>query len=568
MKNNIMKWVFVSCLGCLAGTSCTDLLMEEHKNKVTAEFLYSNPEALERAVIALYSMERSKVSTNQDEAEPFIYVFDTGSDIDYFRSGSAAKFTRYDAGYTSKAKEIRDAWVKQYSIIGKCNQILAAIKEHGMNMEDPKIQRIMGETYLFRAHAYYFLWTKFGRLFITTEPIRYTEVGNIVCTPAPDEQVLKRIDDDLKDAMTYLTWEVPTENGTPLSGRFTKAVAKHLKVKMAMWEKDYETAKNTAEEVLARPEYGLMDEPGDVFNAANLNHKEALFTYQFLDGKGGGGSLSGGKYTGHRLNAFTVSAYGGSSGTGTWAFENGGFGWGRIFPNHYLLSLYDQNKDKRFKQFFRLYYVYSAGAGLPAGKVPGDICVPNTETKYYDVLHPQCEKYVDNRYTMTVPNQTNGFKDVIVYRLAETYILAAEAYMRLGDQANARRCYNKTWMRAGNDEEKRDITQQMIMDEHARELCMEGHRFTFLKRLGVDVLVKQVTTYGGDYTNKSGAAGKGLGANIPSPLKEFKNTWTAPKTGADRRYYFKADYANFPIPYEERQQMGPENFPQNPGYLE
>lgn len=568
MKTNIMKWALVACLGCLTGTSCTNLLMEEHKNKVTAEFLYSNAEALERAVIALYDKERSKVSTNQDEAEPFIYLFDTGTDIDYFRSGSAAKFTRYDSGFTSRAGEIRAAWVKQYSIIGKCNEILAAIKENGMDTEDPRIQRIMGETYMFRAHAYYWLWTKFGRLYITTEPIKYNQVNDIVCTPAPEEQVLKRINDDLNDAITYLTWEVPTENSSLLYGRFTKAVAKHLKVKMAMCGKDYKTATEEAEDIFARPEYGLMNEPKDVFNAANLNHKESLFVYQFLDGKGGGGSLSGGKFTGHRLNAFTVWAYGGSSGTGAWSFENGGFGWGRIAPNHYLFSLYDQEKDKRFKQFFRFYYTYAEGEGLPAGKVPGEICPVSSETKYYDVLHPQCEKFVDRRYTMTVPNQTNGFKDAIVYRLAETYILAAEAYMRLGDQTNARRCYNKTWMRAGNDEEKRDITEQMIMDEHARELCMEGHRFSFLKRLGVDVLVKQITTYGGDYTNKTGAAGKGLGANIKSPLKEFKSTWTAPKTAADRRYYFNANYANWPIPYEERLQMGKENFPQNPGYLE
>ena len=106
------------------------------------------------------------------------------------------------------------------------------------------------------------------------------------------------------------------------------------------------------------------------------------------------------------------------------------------------------------------------------------------------------------------------------------------------------------------------------MDEHARELCMEGHRFSFLKRLGIDILVRQVTTYGGDYTSKSGAAGKGLGANIASPVKGVKSNWTAPKTGADRRYYFNADYANWPIPYEERLQIGTDNFPQNPGYLE
>lgn len=118
-----------------------------------------------------------------------------------------------------------------------------------------------------------------------------------------------------------------------------------------MWEKNYQLAATEAEEIFARPEYGLMDEPKDVFNAANLNHKEALLVNQFLDGKGGGGTLSGGKYTGHRLSAFTVAAYGSSSGTGSWAFENGGFGWGRIFPNHYCCLCMIRRKISALNSF-------------------------------------------------------------------------------------------------------------------------------------------------------------------------------------------------------------------------
>ena len=117
MKNNILNLAIVFSLCFLSLVSCTDLLMEEHKNKVTAEFLYSTPEALEYAVIALYDIERSKVGTGQDASEPFVYLFDTGTDIDYFRAGAAAKFTRYDANFNSRAGDIRSVWVKQYSII-------------------------------------------------------------------------------------------------------------------------------------------------------------------------------------------------------------------------------------------------------------------------------------------------------------------------------------------------------------------------------------------------------------------------------------------------------------------
>lgn len=46
------------------------------------------------------------------------------------------------------------------------------------------------------------------------------------------------------------------------------------------------------------------------------------------------------------------------------------------------------------------------------------------------------------------PDRTTGFKDLIVYRLAETYLMAAEAYMR---RDGGTRCSAllQTWERAG-----------------------------------------------------------------------------------------------------------------------
>ncbi len=74
---------------------------------------------------------------------------------------------------------------------------------------------------------------------------------------------------------------------------------------------------------------------------------------------------------------------------------------------------------------------------------------------------------------------TRSYKDVIVYRLAESYIMAAEAALMKNDQTLAKYYFNKTWERAGNDKFTGVLTMKDIMDEQARELSFEGDRWYF-----------------------------------------------------------------------------------------
>lgn len=553
-----LKYILCSLLAVSTLTSCTDWLNEEHRTKVTTEFLYSNEEALERGVIALYSVDRS-FFRKDEQISPYAYVMDIGTDLDWFRGGGGSNFANY-TNFTTRNANVKDFWSHQYGIIGKSNEILAAAET--MNQESKLIQQIIGEASMFRAHAYYWLWIKFGRIFVTTEPTTYENMDKMNFRPATNEEVFKRINDDLEVAITNLSWEpLQTSSGAAQYGRFTKAVAKHVKAKVAMWQDDWDEAIKQCEEIFDAPtNYTLLNDPGDTFEGGNLNHSETIFAYQFKDGIGGGGALGeSGLFMGHRLGLFTVAQY--RIKMKLCDFDNGGYGWGRLMPNNYLLSLYkDKKKDKRYQQYFRHYFVKTREDQNPANKQVGDTIYPGSAAEYWDNYHPQTTKYVD-KWTALIPEQTTSFKDVIMYRLAETYLIASEAYMRKGDQTNAKKYYNKTWMRAGNTEEMSEISLQMIMDEHARELCLEGHRFSFLKRIGK--LFDQVRTYGGEYTTNSSAAGKGMGVDVPT---SYYKKYVAPATSADRRYYFKKEYENWPIPQSEVDQMGADKFPPNPGY--
>ncbi|MPN12227.1 hypothetical protein SDC9_159539 [bioreactor metagenome] len=223
-------------------------------------------------------------------------------------------------------------------------------------------------------------------------------------------------------------------------------------------------------------------------------------------------------------------------------FASGAYPWGRLFPNNYLLSKYDKTKDKRYKAFYKHAWAYNNAAGLPRGKKVGDTIVAANNAQYLN-LHPACLKYNDS-YTRLTPTETQSFKDIIIYRLAETYLMGAEAYFHLGKTDSTSYYYNKTWERAGNSKETRPVTLEMIIDEHARELAMEGDRWFFLKRNGL--LIERVRQFGGEF------------------LKNASNVVLMNDTAI--RVNIQPHHVRLPIPQTQIEIMGVENFPQNEGY--
>ena len=82
--------------------------------------------------------------------------------------------------------------------------------------------------------------------------------------------------------------------------------------------------------------------------------------------------------------------------------------------------------------------------------------------------------------------------DIMVMRMAEIYLIAAEACERLGEKAKAAEYLNVLRKRAARETAdaseyiltSSDITEDMIFDEYARELCGEFNRWALLQRHG------------------------------------------------------------------------------------
>lgn len=91
-------------------------------------------------------------------------------------------------------------------------------------------------------------------------------------------------------------------------------------------------------------------------------------------------------------------------------------------------------------------------------------------------------------YAGTNASKPYSGSDCIVYRLAETYLLAAEVAWRLGDNITAAKYVNVIRNRACKNHDHSldvvsgDITQDFLLDEYARELGGEWNRWYTLKR--------------------------------------------------------------------------------------
>lgn len=531
------KLIYTAFIICgMLTASCSDLLNLESKTDVTNNYLFTTPEGLNTAVTGLYSLAR-ELPGGADNNESNLYIVtmcDFNTDIAILRAGVSTSIGRLNTSFTPSTGDVNKFWKHHYGIIGKANEIIVAAEALGL--DDSDVLHAWSEAKFFRGRSYFELWKRFDRLYLNVTP---TTVDNLKreYKPASHEELMTLMTTDLDDAMKGLDWSLPQNNGNVLYGRVTKATAKHVRAQVAMWESDWDTAIEECEDIFKQEGiYSMEKKAENVFNSADLKSPEVLWSFQYSQNLGGGGS--GTPVAGHRISIQTTTRINKIAGCINTA-DQGGYGWGRIYPNTYLLSLYDQAKDTRYNELFVHRFKYND----PNSPKYGELIPLTKSSSYCETLHFMSKKYFDQWTMADNPDRTTGFKDLIVYRLAETYLMAAEAYMRRdgGMSTDALRCYNKTWERAGNDKFAGPLTQDILLDEYARELNFEGVRWPLLKRLGL------------------------LGERVKAHYGETKaeNPYLDKDYAECRTSFVVGKHECWPIPQEQIDLMGKENFPQN-----
>lgn len=287
----------------------------------------------------------------------------------------------------------------------------------------------------------------------------------------------------------------------------------------------------------------------EVFKESNnWENKEALWKHRWYAGSDGHGS-SNGNYKLNRNDEYflcNVNKFGAREDTQETRLTWEGCISGIFMPTQHLLNLYvqeDGTLDPRFHESFTTEwnanknYIWDTSA---ANMYDKDESIVGTELKKGDLaikfVMPQDEDYAEekaNRHTSNylmiayddvyndqkhnVNMQYNGMENQFRYfypslnkhnssnyyvanaskkrngnlnatfmmRMAEVYLIAAEADIYINGGANAMGYINKVRARAGAKALTGTATVRTVLDERGRELCGEYCRFYDLKRTGM-----------------------------------------------------------------------------------
>jgi starch-binding outer membrane protein, SusD/RagB family len=499
----IAIWAIFMLAGC--GESFIDL---KPKNQFTAATVLTSLDGVEGSIYGVYERGRNLLESN---------------DISYYRQlqtdiimpGSHLNdqaipraFYYMDYQFNGSSNGVRDLWNGYYIGINRANLIIDGIDN--LKMEDTQSNRArrdktLGEAYYFRAYYHYCLITKWGNI-VKVESASVDPNAQIVLVGS--DQVYPFIIEDLIAAIDLLP--EAAEVGTP--GRVSKGVARHLLSRAYMDVSEWAKAAEMAEAV-CNDSYYKLEPLGQVFSIQNQKNKEIIFSWQF--------SQNDNTHP-QRVSHHWYPLYDRVDGV-LRTHEQGGRPWGRVHPNSYYWSLFEPG-DKRLDNpgYHKRFWVFDsedAADLIPEGYMIGDTVTPeNVGTAAgigLPVITPTTNKFFEDGSLGKVVDDAQGYRNIIEFRLAEAYIVAAEALWRDGKQDKALTYINAIRQRAGVADFT-SLDQDKILDEHARELGHEGHRWVMLKRMGI--LVERVKQHNPE-----------AGANMQS----FHLNWPIPRTFID-----------------------------------
>ena len=506
--------------------SCSKKLNEDPRSTLTPDAL-NTAQGVQMALDAAYAGTRLFWG-NQD----FFTVTVIGTD-EYQRGVDGNNdINVYNSSYTPSHGTVNANWRNAYTFINTANAVIDNAPK--TDLSEGNKSKVVAEAKFLRANFYFILLQFFGDVTLNEH---FQSEATTSATRTPIAQVYDFIIKDLKDAIASLP-AGPKSAGV-LPGKASAAVAKHVLSKVylaragssAKKASDYQDAYNTAMEIINNRfslQLALVPDFAKVFTEGNEDNSEVLWTVQHTSNIAYNGPNNSGVSNfsaDNVLNHMWVGQYERRPGMVRDVFY--GRPYIRCIPTRWLVDTVfkERIRDSRYSKTFQtVWYANNPNAagyplwpsplppGAPAGAVSGQpkfkfgdtaIYMPGVDAtdakiaatryllvpprKYDNTLSPTLTKYFDTkRADLNAPS----IRPVIVYRLAETYLLAAEAAYFLGKLPEAVALINTVRERAATtpadisamDITAADLSLDFILDERSRELTGENMRWLDLVR--------------------------------------------------------------------------------------
>lgn len=504
-----MYRILIFILATLLFYSCneSEFLKESPKDETYAENLFSSLDGFNLAKNALLNFPRQERSDMIQSAE-LGCIWKIGTDVAWANtelswSRGLNQYTQQDLnsemqflnGDTSGNPGI---FLILYRCISSANLIISRADNNSIDWQGSSEEEdghnkneIIAHAKLIRAWAYRHLVMTFGPV-----PLNIEEINGSNYRENWERNSIEEIQGQIEKDLLFAEEWLP-DNAKDVT-RLSKVIAQHYLAELYLWQGRYEEAEKKAYAVVSNPNFSLItkrfgvkkDEPGcpfmDQFYNGNIlpsqGNTETLWAFPNSDIDEKLGSYE------NSLRRSWVVDY--SKLNVPYTPEYGGRGIGRLAITAWVFSLYEPNDDRFSEYAIRKEYIDKSGKKIVCQTDEANMKKNNhkwASTRKWDWTYDDANRW----------GESYSFADQAYLRLADTYLLLAEALFRQGKNSEtdgAAYWINKVRTRSNATPiTANDVTLDFILDERARELITEECRRETLYRTGT--LIERTRKY-------------------------------------------------------------------------